>query len=355
MRREDPDWDEYVPAVLFSMRISQNSATGFSPFFLRYGHEARLPADCHLQLTPDQYEDVDDYVEQTAGRLKEAFQLARESQAAAAWENAERDSRERYDPDFKVGEELFVWMRSALESHLPKAAEGKEDPEEAKKKRKLPSKFVNPWAGPYRVLRKLTNLYYELDFNGTPKKFQVNRLTRSHNWDDLNKDTHVWRSPRQRTSLHRARSNLDADDDDDEGVTFNKGPLQKKEFVIFKMEMTDEYQVPFGIARVLQVEPNLSLQWFGNRHDRVDGTYRPMWFQPRTKQAYYNANPEHFSHRSYTMDDTQTPLDLTDVICRGFGLLTGEDRLHPKVKRILLRTPEITSVPVVARALGARL
>ncbi len=356
MRREDPDWDEYIPAVLFSMRVSQNSATGFSPFFLRYGYEARLPADCHLQLTPDQYADVDDYVEQTAGRLKEAFQLAREAQADAAWKNAERDERERYEPDFKVGEYLFVWMRSSLESRLPKTMEALgATAEESKKKRKLPSKFVNPWAGPYRVLRKLTDLYYELDFNGTPKKFQVNRLTRSHSWDDLNKDTHEWRSPRQRTSLHRGRSEQDADEEDDDGLVFNKGPLQRKEFVIFKMEMTDEYQVPFGIARVLQVEPTVSLQWFGNRHDRVDGTYRPMWFQPRTKQAYYSINPEHVNHRSYTMEDTQTPLDLADVICRGFGLITGEDRLHPKVKRALLRTPEIADVPVVARALGARL
>jgi hypothetical protein len=355
MRREDPDWDEYIPAVLFSMRVSQNSATGFSPFFLRYGYEARLPADCHLQLTPDQYVDVDDYVEQTAGRLKEAFQLAREAQADAAWKNSERDDRERYDPDFKVGEELFVWMRSSLESHLPKTAETeKTTSEESRKKRKLPSKFTNPWAGPYRVLRKLNDLYYELDFNGTPKKFQVNRLTRSHNWDDLNKDTHEWRSPRQRTSLHQPRPDSEHEGEND-SVILTRGPLQKKEFVIFKMEMTDEYKVPFGVAQVLQVEPELILQWFGNRHDRVDGTYRPMWFQPRTKQAYYNANPEHVSHRAYTMADTQTPLDLSDVVCRGFGLITGEDKLHHKAKSALLRAPEIASVDTVARALGARI
>jgi len=39
------NWDETLPAVAFAYRTSENEATGFTPFYLQYGREARIPAD----------------------------------------------------------------------------------------------------------------------------------------------------------------------------------------------------------------------------------------------------------------------------------------------------------------------
>ena len=39
----DSDWDEYVPAVLFSYRANKNDTTGYSTFFLEHGREPQLP------------------------------------------------------------------------------------------------------------------------------------------------------------------------------------------------------------------------------------------------------------------------------------------------------------------------
>jgi len=39
------DWDEKLPAVAFVYRASEQQTTGFTPYFLMFGREARAPAD----------------------------------------------------------------------------------------------------------------------------------------------------------------------------------------------------------------------------------------------------------------------------------------------------------------------
>lgn len=38
-------WDEFVPQALFALRVRDHSTTGYSPFFLMYGVQPRLPID----------------------------------------------------------------------------------------------------------------------------------------------------------------------------------------------------------------------------------------------------------------------------------------------------------------------
>ena len=39
------EWDEYLDSVIFVYRTSKQASTRFSPFFLLYGREPRLPID----------------------------------------------------------------------------------------------------------------------------------------------------------------------------------------------------------------------------------------------------------------------------------------------------------------------
>ena len=45
------EWDERLPYVLFAYRISVQSSTGESPFFLLYGWDPQLPTE--LVMSPD--------------------------------------------------------------------------------------------------------------------------------------------------------------------------------------------------------------------------------------------------------------------------------------------------------------
>lgn len=42
---EQSNWDLYLDSILFSYRISKQSSTKFSPFYLMYGRNARLPVE----------------------------------------------------------------------------------------------------------------------------------------------------------------------------------------------------------------------------------------------------------------------------------------------------------------------
>ena len=39
------EWDKFLDSVLFAYRTSKQASTKFSPFFLLYGREPRLPVD----------------------------------------------------------------------------------------------------------------------------------------------------------------------------------------------------------------------------------------------------------------------------------------------------------------------
>ena len=61
------DWDKHLQLILFAYRVSFNTTTGESPFYLLYSPEPRLPIDAKLILvdlsvpstfTPQEIKDI---------------------------------------------------------------------------------------------------------------------------------------------------------------------------------------------------------------------------------------------------------------------------------------------------------
>lgn len=48
------DWDEFLPFATFAYNSSVQETTGYSPFFLLYGHEPTLPIDATLHINAGQ-------------------------------------------------------------------------------------------------------------------------------------------------------------------------------------------------------------------------------------------------------------------------------------------------------------
>jgi len=80
------DWDEFVDYALMAHRAVPHSTIRYSPFYLLYGREMRIPTED--DLTPDNFvtkdgasrrESIQHHVETLADRPKEAYQVAREN------------------------------------------------------------------------------------------------------------------------------------------------------------------------------------------------------------------------------------------------------------------------------------
>ena len=81
------DWCEHVPAAMAAYRASSHETTGFSPNFLMFGREARLPVDVIQGRTMDgdeQPSTVDEFVERLTDRTQRAFDITRNHLQLAA-------------------------------------------------------------------------------------------------------------------------------------------------------------------------------------------------------------------------------------------------------------------------------
>jgi len=95
------DWDEKRPAVAFAYRASEHESTGFSPYFLMHGREARIPADTAYGLTPSEPATEFDFVADQQVALRSAFDFARQQLSKAA-------SRRKHSYDLRAHPQAFA-------------------------------------------------------------------------------------------------------------------------------------------------------------------------------------------------------------------------------------------------------
>ena len=73
------DWERYVRAVCYAYNTSVQSSTGFTPHFLMFGREARLPVDLQFGTSFSESVSPDQYVQRLQHTLNYAYQLARDT------------------------------------------------------------------------------------------------------------------------------------------------------------------------------------------------------------------------------------------------------------------------------------
>jgi transposase InsO family protein len=140
------DWDEFVNYALMAHRSVPHSITRYSPFYLLYGREMRLPTED--DLSPEKSvttnngnhkDSVQHHLETLADRLNEAYQVVRENN---------REGRERQKDYYNRGTKLVTFQPGDMvylkEMNL----------------RKIGAKFKTRWKGPYEVIRRLSDLNY---------------------------------------------------------------------------------------------------------------------------------------------------------------------------------------------------
>ena len=137
-RQFGPNWDLHLQQLLFAYRSKPHESTCESPFFLLYGHDARLPTESTLETLPSLYrEDTETYGEELAEGLARAWQNTRD-----AIEKAQKHQKRQYDKrsdsrPYQKGGRVMVYMPV----------------EDTGKRRKI----ALPYHGPYRILEVRPN------------------------------------------------------------------------------------------------------------------------------------------------------------------------------------------------------
>lgn len=79
--KNQKDWDDFIPLILFAHRTSISEAVGDSPFYCLYGREPRLPVDVKFlpPATDDLSTSVLDHRKRVVEKVELAQNLAREN------------------------------------------------------------------------------------------------------------------------------------------------------------------------------------------------------------------------------------------------------------------------------------
>lgn len=148
VEKNQKDWDEHLPYVLFAYRTAEQSSTKEEPFFLMYGRRSRYP----LQIS---YTPHNETVRQMKKNLEEAWELARE-EIQKSQQNQKRNHDKRTNPQiYSLGDKVMIYV-----------------PE---RKKGIASKLASRWIGPMEIVKSYGNNHYLVrDLEKGTKRYKYN-------------------------------------------------------------------------------------------------------------------------------------------------------------------------------------
>ncbi|RWS23056.1 Pol polyprotein-like protein, partial [Leptotrombidium deliense] len=140
--KDQRDWDRALAMVVFAYMTSVQESTGYTPFYLLYGREARLPVENVLQTPSRGIADADEYVTSAIDALKIARECATESIKNNQEKYTERANKTRRNVTYNEGDLVLIYF--------PTRIKGKAE------------KLLHPYHGPYRIIRRMSSVVYEV-------------------------------------------------------------------------------------------------------------------------------------------------------------------------------------------------
>ena len=106
-------WTEYLPELCTAYNASPHASTGYSPFYLMFGRDPRLPVDALLGGSSEIYGDgsVDDWLAVHQGRLRDAYQRAGTHIDKHASDRKLRHDGKRHCTPLTLGKRVYIRSR----------------------------------------------------------------------------------------------------------------------------------------------------------------------------------------------------------------------------------------------------
>jgi len=158
------DWDEHLAGTTMSYNTTVNSQTGYTPYYMMYGREARLPSESWLRHF-SHVRGIRPYVQELVRGLVRVWDevSAKKHDQVVAMQKGQRPIHHLKYYDFNKGDYAMVCV-------VPKAKTlGWIDTQY----RQINLKLQPRYAGPYLILRKVSPVVYVLEVDGTEKTFHA--------------------------------------------------------------------------------------------------------------------------------------------------------------------------------------
>ena len=157
------DWSTLLPFALMAYRSSVHESTGFTPYFLVFGHEMSLPLD--LMYQPPEHSEPSCLKKQVLERqeaIRKAFELVRRNTTAQQLRRSALYNRKVHEPVYNEGDCVLL--------HYPVTPPG------------CSPKLSSHWRGPYRIIKCLNDVNYKIEeiSNGKQLVVHYDRLKRYH-------------------------------------------------------------------------------------------------------------------------------------------------------------------------------
>lgn len=135
------NWDTVLPYITFAYNSAMQSTTGFSPFRLLYGRDPLCNIDTMFPYSPNT--DHNTLLGDATSRAEECRQIAR-----CRTFGRQADAKLRYDErhrhvDYQLGDQVWLWVPI--------------------RKPGLSEKLICRYTGPYRIIRRLSDVNYTVE------------------------------------------------------------------------------------------------------------------------------------------------------------------------------------------------
>jgi hypothetical protein len=155
-------WDRYLSALLFAYRTSHNPQTGFTPYYLMHGREARLPTDVLDGPFEDIANDFEQYGLHLTDHLRKANKVVKDNLVVVA-----QKTKRRWDegmprkkaPKFSIGDKVLMFQ--------PQLNTNAGDADHT-------HVFQPKWKGPYTVMEHPHEDVYVIRDEDTQREWSVN-------------------------------------------------------------------------------------------------------------------------------------------------------------------------------------
>ena len=147
------EWDQHLKKLCFAYNTSIQNTTGYTPFSLMFGREARLPVDLMFGSPNSDVNKVSysTYTEELQLKLIEAYDYVRQNVSHQQRRQKEYYNQKFHGKAFVKGE--LVWL------HNPVV------------KKDHSHKLHKPWSGQYKVCQRLSDVNYQIqDLTNYKKK-----------------------------------------------------------------------------------------------------------------------------------------------------------------------------------------